>query len=49
MVASMAFGKNRPSRVPPLALAVKKATAFSLGETPSVFFEGLNALRLGLF
>jgi hypothetical protein len=37
MVASMAPGKNRPSRVHPLALAVKKATAFSPGETPLLF------------
>src|ERR1700694_5096000 len=33
----------------PPALVVTKATASSPCETPSVFFEGLNAPRRGLF
>jgi hypothetical protein len=44
------LAKTGRAALNPLALAVEKATASSLYcETPSVFFEGLNALRRGLF
>jgi hypothetical protein len=41
--------KTVRAAINPLALAVEKATASSPCETPSVFFEGLNALKRGLF